>query len=106
MLSRWFAFFLTYDPRIALRQVTVPVLALNGELDLQVPPDQNLPEIDKALKEAGNTDVTLKRFPGRNHLFQTCKTGSPNEYAAIEETMDPTVLQCIRDWILERFGTD
>jgi fermentation-respiration switch protein FrsA (DUF1100 family) len=99
--SPWFLYFLTYDPRVALRKVTVPVLVLNGELDLQVPAAQNIPEIQKALAEAHNDDVTVKRFPQMNHLFQVCKTGSPDEYAAIDETINPQVLECIRDWILE-----
>lgn len=103
VLQPWFRYFLTLDPRTALRSVKVPVLALNGELDLQVPPYQNLPEIEKALKEAGNTDVTIREFPGLNHLFQTTTTGSPAEYAGIEETMSPEVLETIRDWILARF---
>jgi hypothetical protein len=102
--SPWFHYFLTYDPRPALRRVKVPVLALNGELDLQVIPDQNLPEIEKALKEAGNKDFTLKRLPGLNHLFQPAKTGSPNEYAKSEITIDPMVLDTITQWISERFA--
>jgi pimeloyl-ACP methyl ester carboxylesterase len=102
--SRWFHYFLTYDPRPALRRVKVPVLALNGELDLQVIPDQNLPEIEKALKEGGNKDFTLKRLPGLNHLFQPAKTGSPTEYAKIETTMDPLVLDTVTRWITERFA--
>lgn len=103
--SPWFRYFLAYDPRPALRQVKVPVLALNGELDLQVIPDQNLPEIEKALKEGGNKDFTLKRLPGLNHLFQPAKTGSPTEYMKIETTMDPLVLETVTQWITERFIT-
>lgn len=103
--SPWFRYFLAYDPRPALRKVKVPVLALNGSLDLQVPPDQNLPEIDKALREAGNHDVTLRRMEGLNHLFQPAKTGSPMEYAAIETTLDPAVLDLVSGWIAERFVT-
>jgi pimeloyl-ACP methyl ester carboxylesterase len=103
--SPWFRYFLTYDPRPALRLVKVPVLALNGELDLQVIPDQNLPEIEKALKEGGNKDFTIKRLPGLNHLFQPAKTGSPSEYAKIETTMDPLVLDTVTQWITERFIT-
>ena len=57
--SPWFRFFLTYDPVPALRLVSVPVLAINGELDLQVPPRQNLPVIERALREGGNSDVTV-----------------------------------------------
>ncbi len=104
LLSRWFRFFLTYDPRPALRQVHVPVLALDGALDTQVDPHQNLPEIEQALHAAGNHDVTIRELPGLNHLFQHAKTGSPGEYAEIEETLAPEVLDLITRWILERFS--
>jgi hypothetical protein len=102
--SPWFRFFLTYDPAPALRQLSVPVLAINGELDLQVPPRQNLPVIERALREGGNSDVTVVELPGLNHLFQTCTTGSPSEYSGIEETISPTALTMMSDWILERVG--
>jgi hypothetical protein len=101
----WFRYFLTYDPAATLRQVKVPVLALNGALDLQVDADQNLPPIAAALKEAGNPDVTVQRLPGLNHLFQHAQTGSPTEYAEIEETFAPEALKIISDWILQRFGS-
>ncbi|MDX1996646.1 MAG: alpha/beta fold hydrolase [Thermoanaerobaculia bacterium] len=100
----WFRFFLAHDPRPALRQLKVPVLALNGELDAQVDADQNLPEIEKALREAANPDVTLRRLPGLNHLFQTAKTGALTEYAQIEETVAPEVLELVTEWIRVRFG--
>ncbi len=99
--SPWFRFFLRYDPRPALRRVTCPVLVINGEKDLQVPPKQNLPEIEAALKEGGNRDYTVKPLPGLNHLFQTAKSGAPSEYATIEETMSPVALSAIGDWILK-----
>ena len=95
-------YFLKYDPRTALRQVRVPVLALDGSLDLQVPPKQDLAAIDTALTRAGNRDHEVKELPGLNHLFQTAKTGSPNEYATIDETFSPTALQIIADWINAR----
>jgi pimeloyl-ACP methyl ester carboxylesterase len=97
--SRWFQYFLSLDPREALRKVRCPVLIVNGEKDLQVEPAQNVGEIEKALKQAGNKDVTVHILPGMNHLFQTCTTGSPTEYSTIEETMSPTALQTIGDWI-------
>lgn len=102
--SAWFRFFLEYDPRPALEQVRVPVLALNGGKDLQVPPNANLPEVRAALERGGNPDVTTRVLPGLNHLFQTAETGGPDEYARIPETMSPMVLDAVRDWILERFG--
>jgi hypothetical protein len=102
--SPWFRHFLRYDPRPALEKVTVPVLAMIGSLDLQVPPEQNLPEIEAALERAGNDDITARRLPGLNHLFQTATTGSPAEYASIEETFSPAALDIISSWIVSRFG--
>ncbi len=102
----WFRFFLSFDPRSALRRVRCPVLALNGTLDLQVPADQNLPEIQRALLAGGNQDVTVHALGGLNHLFQSAETGSPAEYALIEETIAPAVLEIIGAWILERFGPE
>ena len=102
LTSPWFRYFLTYDPAIALRKVTCPVLALNGEKDKQVPPEQNLPAIRKALERGGNKHFEVDEMPGLNHLFQTAKTGSPNEYASIEETISPVALEKISSWILKR----
>ncbi len=97
--TKWFRSFFLYDPREALRRVKVPVLALIGALDVQVPAKDNLPEIEKALKEAGNTDATVRELPGLNHLFQTAATGGPAEYATIDETFSPAALAVISDWI-------
>ena len=100
--SPWFRYFLTYDPATALRKVTCPVLAINGSLDKQVLPSQNLPAIRKVLEEAGNKHFEIDELPGLNHLFQTAKTGSPMEYAQIEETMSPIALEKISAWILKQ----
>jgi hypothetical protein len=102
--SPWFRFFLTFEPRTVLAKVRCPVLALNGEKDLQVPPEQNLPAIESALKSGGNDRVTTKKLPGLNHLFQHCKTGAPSEYASIEETFAPEALTLMADWIVATTG--
>ena len=81
-----------------------PVLVLNGERDLQVPPRENLEEIAKAIKKGGNTRVTTQQLAGLNHLFQTCKTGSVAEYSQIEETIAPAALDVIGNWIDEQVG--
>ena len=98
----WYRYFITFDPAPVLKNVKVPVLALNGELDLQVPAKENLELIGAALKEGGNQDVTLKAFPKLNHLFQASQTGLPSEYGQIDETMSPEVLKVVSDWILRR----
>lgn len=101
LISPWLRFFLTYDPAPTLRKVKCPVLAITGEKDLQVPPEENLRAIDEALKAGGNKDYTVKELPGLNHLFQTAETGSPSEYAKIEETISPDALETIGNWISE-----
>jgi len=101
LLTPWFKFFLTYDPKPTLEKVKIPVLAINGENDLQVPPKQNLPVIEEALKAGGNKDYKVVEIPKLNHLFQTSETGSPTEYGKIEETISPKALEIIGNWILE-----
>lgn len=100
-LSPWFRRLLTCDPRPTLRQVRCPVLALNGEKDLQVAANENLQAIREALAAGGNQRVKTAELPGLNHLFQTCQTGAIAEYAQIEETFNPAALQMVSDWILE-----
>ena len=97
----WFQYFMKYDPVPYLARIDVPVLALNGSLDLQVPPVENLAAFRAALKD--NPDVTIVELPGLNHLFQTATTGAIGEYRDIEETFDPATLELISDWIRERF---
>jgi hypothetical protein len=96
----WFRYFITTDPSAFWKKVKCPVLALNGEKDLQVSAKENLPAIEKALKSSGNLSVKTVKLPELNHLFQHCKTGLPAEYNAIEETFSPEVLKIISDWIL------
>jgi pimeloyl-ACP methyl ester carboxylesterase len=98
MTSPRFRQFIAYDPAPALSKVTVPVLAIDGEKDMQVTPEQNLPPIRKAL--AGNKNCKIDELPGLNYLFQTAKTGNPSEYGDIEETMSPVALEKIAGWIL------
>jgi len=100
--SPWFRFYLNYDPGTVLKKVTCPVLAVNGEKDVQVPPKKNLQAIRRALKAGGNKNYTVKELPNLNHLLQTAETGNISEYGKIEETMSPTALQIIGDWILEQ----
>lgn len=102
LLNPWMKFFLTYDPTAALTKLKVPVIAVNGSLDLQVAPSQNLPPMEAAFKQGGNKDFTIKELPGLNHLFQKAKTGSPSEYAEIEETFNPVALETVGGWIVAR----
>jgi len=93
----WERYFLAYDPAPTLASLKVPVLALNGSLDVQVPANENVAAARDALK--GNPNATVIELPGMNHLLQDAKTGSPNEYNDIEETISPTALKIITDWV-------
>ncbi|HEV8075065.1 MAG TPA: alpha/beta hydrolase [Candidatus Acidoferrum sp.] len=99
LASPWFRFFLDYDPLPNLKAVNCPVLALYGQKDLQVAPKANLPLLQKALHDSMNTQAETRELPELNHLFQHAYTGTPAEYAAIEETFSPEALALIVDWV-------
>lgn len=101
--TAWLREFIRFDPQPYLSKISCPVLAINGEKDVQVVPDQNLKGIKIALEKAKNKDVTVQKLMGLNHLFQTCDTGMPQEYKTIEETFAPVALALVKDWILARF---
>jgi uncharacterized protein len=101
MANDWARYLLQYKPAAFLSRIRVPVLALNGSLDRQVPADENLAAIKAAL--AHNGDVTIRTLDGLNHLFQTARTGGIGEYADIEETISPVVLGIVTEWINVRF---
>ena len=102
LTSPWMMYFLKHDPAKVLGKVDCPVLAIIGEKDLQVPAEVNLDAIEAALKEGGNKQFTVKELPGLNHLFQEAETGSPSEYAQIEQTIAPQAMEIMSEWILER----
>jgi uncharacterized protein len=95
----WHREFLSYDPALALRKVSCPVLAMIGQKDVQVLPNPNLPAIRKALQEGCNKRFEVVEMSGLNHLFQTAKTGAVSEYGKIEETISPLALEKISGWI-------
>ena len=101
VMSPWFRYFLKFNPIEYLVKVKYPVLAINGEKDLQVPPKENLSAIESALKRSGNKKFLIKELPGLNHLFQTSQYGTIGEYGVIEETISPDALKVITGWLKE-----
>jgi fermentation-respiration switch protein FrsA (DUF1100 family) len=102
----WFRFFVQHDPAPALRQVDVPVLALYGSNDLQMPPAQNVEPMREALRSSPSNDATVRVLDGLNHLFQPADTGLPTEYAQIETTVAPKALRAVSSWIREQTATN
>jgi pimeloyl-ACP methyl ester carboxylesterase len=97
--SPWLRSFLIHDPSAALAQVKCPVLALFGQKDMTIDPEQNANAMKHAFSKAHNRGAKVKILPDLNYLFQKANTGMPGEYAAIRETMDPSVLEQIQSWI-------
>lgn len=102
MKNAWFRYFIAFNPDEYISKVKIPVLAINGSLDFQVPAKENLEAIKKSLTKAKNKDFETYEFQGMNHLFQECTTGAINEYAEIEQTISPKVLNKISSWIIAR----
>ena len=99
MLSPWFRYYLTYDPKITFEKLHSPVLIIFGDKDVQVNAEENEKAIKNALKKAGNKNTKSIIFPNLNHLLQKCQTGLPNEYSKINETISPKVLDSIYVWL-------
>jgi hypothetical protein len=100
LTSPWLRTFLSLDPGVCLAKLNLPVLALNGARDLQVPGRENLDAIRSALPEDSRAKSRFILLEGLNHLFQHADSGLPEEYAAIPETFAPEALELIADWIL------
>jgi uncharacterized protein len=100
--SKWYRYFLKYDPQPILAQIKIPVLALNGSNDLQVSAKENLAGFEKGLMAAGNKSFKTMELPGLNHLFQQCQKCTVAEYGMLEETFSPEVLKLIIDWLKQQ----
>lgn len=99
----WFRSLARHEPRGWFEQLRVPLLAINGERDVQTRAAPNLAAIADALTNGAHPDFSVVELSGLNHLFQTCTTGAPYEYPAIEETFAPRALDAISDWLDARF---
>lgn len=102
IISPWFRYFLEIDPLEYIKKLSIPVLAINGENDTQVEYQSNLNGIENALKMSNNKQYTIKSYPNLNHLFQESTTGEIDEYGKIEQTISPTVLSDIANWIKQQ----
>jgi pimeloyl-ACP methyl ester carboxylesterase len=97
--SPWFKYFFKINPEDYLAKTHCPVLALNGEKDIQVAAKQNLAGIKNALEKNKNKNFKTIELAGLNHLFQHCKTCTVEEYGELEESFDTETLGIITDWI-------
>ncbi|MCW8093088.1 alpha/beta hydrolase family protein [Alteromonas sp. ASW11-130] len=89
-------------PSAYLSKLTIPVLALTGDKDVNVPFPEEIQRIENVLKEHGNKVSTVKVFPGLNHMFQPATTGLPTEVNDIEQTISIEVLDYMSNWLKRR----
>jgi pimeloyl-ACP methyl ester carboxylesterase len=103
LVAPWTRCFLSLDPAPALASLSIPVLALGGTKDLQVPEEENFRAFARIFADSGRSSLlTLRKLDGLNHLFQHATMGLPNEYGLIEETFAPEALGAMTEWILGR----
>lgn len=94
--SPWMFTFFHFSPKKYLKKVKCPFLALGGEKDLQVDAVVNNALFAKYLKNSHNKyEVIL----GANHILQPCTKGDVSEYAEIEWTIMPEVLEMMKVWL-------
>lgn len=95
---RFFSRTLDYDPVPAWERIAQPVLGLWGEEDGDIPVEQSVAIIDRALRRAGNVHYMLQVLPGANHRMYQGRRGPQRE---VEETgvFAPGYLDGMTDWL-------
>ena len=83
----------SYDPNPALKQITVPLLALEGEKDVYSPPSDTLRALEKSL---GTHDKTLQIIRNATHDFHLAGTPLP--------MMSDEYIATILSWTLAHVG--
>ena len=96
---RWYHIF-DYDPKPFIAKLTIPILAIFGELDSLCPPEENARIIRETLPPAGLSQLTLKIVPRANHLFLPAKTGGTREWRDLPKVMTPELNSFIQEWLL------
>lgn len=93
--ARWWRDFLAYDPRPALARVKVPVLAITGGQDVQVPPE-DVAAIGRLVQGpfeghvAGDLSHLLRPDPA--------SAGARGYRRAVRQPVDAEVLRLIAGW--------
>jgi pimeloyl-ACP methyl ester carboxylesterase len=99
MNSEWMIQFLNYRTEDYLPKISIPVLAINGSEDIQVPAESNQKGFEKNFSDKSIPNSKALISTGKNHLFQTCIECTVKEYGDIEETFSEEVLIEISTWI-------
>ena len=94
------AALLVFDPEAAARRVLVPVLVVHGATDLQVPVE-DAARLASALRSGGDADVTVRVFPGVDHVLLADPSGDWRRYIAVPSLIAPAAVRgAIADWLV------
>lgn len=100
--NSWAREFLNFQSSTYLAQLELPFLVINGTKDIQVPALLNQKDFRNNMTKASLEISTFYLLEGANHLFQQCKSCDFNEYATLEQTLDPQLMLWVSEWILEQ----
>ena len=104
--SPWYLDFIRFDPKNYLSKLKsdLPILALNGDKDIQVDGASNLAAIQTILSAQGHKNFTVELLPNLNHLFQTCEVCDLEEYRRLSETLSPSLFKSLDAWLSEQYA--
>ena len=109
--TAWYRSSMDVDPAADIARVRAPILILQGEGDAQVAAT-DLPRLANAAR-AANRDVTVRTFPGDNHLFEAIVSGEPqtpqaalHQYLTVPARIDARVLDTLSAWMSRHTRTD
>lgn len=97
--SPWFKSLFHHDPAPLLRGTDVPLLALYGSLDLQIPPAASLAALQRHFAGSRRRLLTAELLTGVNHMLQPAQSGTMDEYRTIEQTIAERVFSVLDSWL-------
>ena len=97
--NEWGRQFITFDTKKYLKKLKIPILAINGSRDIQVPPNSSQQGFITHFAKQTRSSSEAVIIDDLNHLFQRCERCDIMEYGDLEETFSLEVLQKMRDWI-------
>jgi uncharacterized protein len=93
-LPQWFREFLLHDTRPDIAAVQVPVLAITGDKDIQVDPD----DLDK-IAQLAQGPVDVHRIPGMTHMLRCYPVSTPPPTREqLREPVAPELLEEVAVW--------
>jgi pimeloyl-ACP methyl ester carboxylesterase len=102
--EKWMSWAQDRDPLPTVRRVRCPVLIAQGLTDRAVPPD-DAKQLAAALREGGNTHVTVHEFTELNHHFQRDSVGATDAYYDLPtQDLAPEFLDVVSEWLARALG--